>query len=306
MIKTTVKRGLIGLAATGLSLACLGGVASAETAPTATMPSTEVYKANLRELNGSGASGTAYITVTGDQATVAIYSTGTSAGLPHAQHIHLGESKGSCPTKAADADHDGFISVAEAAGNYGPIAVSLTETGDISPASALAVDRFPVGHNDGSLSYSRSFKLPEGVTAANIANAEIVQHGISKLFDDRNAYDGSKISSIDPTLPFEATVPADCGVFKLVFSSNPAGQSHQGTGNNNQGDGNSYGDHGKDMSKEHTQTNTTSNSTVELNANNDQSATSGDASTSDSNDAYSESGSAMNSSESESNINVSN
>lgn len=175
-----------------------------------------IYETTLNSLNGSGAYGKAVVVAQGDQATVAIRSTGLSANLPHAEHIHLGDMDGTCPTPAADKDGDGFISVLEAAPNYGPIKVSLTTNGDYSAASALAVDRFPVADNGGNVSYLRTFTLPQGVTAGNLADGVIVQHGISKLFADSAKYDGSKPSELDASLPFEATVPADCGALTEV------------------------------------------------------------------------------------------
>jgi LPXTG-motif cell wall-anchored protein len=94
---------------------------------------------------------------------------------------------------------------------YGPVMVSLTTEGDVSMQSGLAVDRFPVADANGNVNYSRTFQLPEGVTAQDIDKGVIVQHGISKLFGDPNQYDGDKVISLDPSLPLEATIPATCG-----------------------------------------------------------------------------------------------
>lgn len=172
----------------------------------------QTYTTTLNSLNGSGASGTATVTVNGNQATVDIQSQGLAPGQPHAQHIHIG-GQNVCPPASADTDGSGAISVAEGQPFYGPIAVPLTTTGDVSPESALAVDRMPTADANGNLSYSRTFTLPSGTAAADIANGVIVQHGID--FNGNGMYDTSSgQSSVDPSLPFEATVPADCG--KLV------------------------------------------------------------------------------------------
>ncbi len=169
----------------------------------------QTYTTTLNTLNGSGAGGTATVTVNGNQATVDIQSAGLAAGAPHAQHIHIG-GQGVCPTAAADTDGTGTISTAEGQPAYGPVQVSLTTTGDVSAESALAVDRFPVANADGTLSYSRTFTLPAGVTAADLEGGSIVQHGID--FNGNGEYDMSAgVSSLDPSLPFEATVPAVCG-----------------------------------------------------------------------------------------------
>ncbi len=72
---------------------------------------------------------------------------------PHAAHIHFGaDARHECPTAAEDADGDGRLSTTEGGGAYGPVVVSLTRTGDTSPASVLAVDRFAAGT---SISYMR-------------------------------------------------------------------------------------------------------------------------------------------------------
>lgn len=175
-----------------------------------------IYETTLNPLNNSGAHGKAVVVAQDGKAFVAIKSYGLSVGLPHAEHIHLGSMPGTCPTPSADKNGDGLISVAEAAPNYGPIKVSLTTSGDVSADSALAVDRFPVTAADGSTTYVREFDLPAGVTAANLKNGEIVQHGISTLFGDPTKYDGSTPSSIAPNLPIEATIPADCGTFTEI------------------------------------------------------------------------------------------
>ncbi|MDP9395840.1 MAG: hypothetical protein M3Q27_16935, partial [Actinomycetota bacterium] len=115
------------------------------------------FVAELGELNGSGASGTAEVMVKGDRLHVMIDSNGLLEGMPHAQHIHFGEeARHECPTMREDEDGDGFISTVEGQPAYGPIQVSLTTSGDVTPASGLAVDRMPVG----SESYDRTFSVP--------------------------------------------------------------------------------------------------------------------------------------------------
>ncbi len=167
--------------------------------------------ARLTELNNSGASGRATVSVEGNMVTVNIPATGLVANQPHAQHIHIG-GQNTCPSAGADQDGDGFISVVEGQPSYGPIMVSLTTEGDVSANSGLAVERMPTADANGAVSYSRTFPLPAGVTAADVAKGVIVQHGIDP--NRTGKYDGEKKSELNPQLPFEATAPADCG--KLV------------------------------------------------------------------------------------------
>ena len=173
-------------------------------------------EAKIGALNGSESTGNASVMVADGKATVKLRTVSASKDMPHAQHIHIGGNN-TCPPPSADTNGDGFISVAEGVPFYGGIAVSLTTSGDVSGASGLAVDRFPTGDGNFVVNYERTFDLPQGVTASDIANGVIVQHGVSEMFDDNYRYDGAKRSELDASLPFEATVPSGCG--KLV----PAG-----------------------------------------------------------------------------------
>jgi hypothetical protein len=176
----------------------------------------QTFQADLAPLNGSGASGTATLTLEGDQLTADIHSQGLAPDQPHAQHIHgMAQAISECPTLAADADGSGAISTAEGQPAYGPVNTSLTTTGDTSAESGLAVDRFPVADANGNVSYSRIFALSNDV-ANNLGNFAIVQHGID--FNGNGEYDfDAGVSSLDPSLPFEATAPANCG--RIVATS---------------------------------------------------------------------------------------
>lgn len=209
-MKKLLSRSVIAGAVVGLSTFGLNGLALASPMESVT----KVYKAELSPLNNSEASGTTYVAVTGKQITVLIQSAGLSANLPHAQHIHIGGNH-TCPTLADDANHDGLISTSEGMSSYGDALIGLTTTGDTSVNSELAVNRYPNGNPDGTLTYLRSFTLPDGVSATDVANGVVVQHGDSSLFNDPTMYDGAaKDVTTDPTLPLEATIPVDCA--KLV------------------------------------------------------------------------------------------
>ena len=168
----------------------------------------QAYTAQLAVLNDSGATGTGKATLNGDQLTIEIHSIGLAPGLPHAQHLHIG-GQHTCPPASADANGDGIVDTTEGMPFYGAIKVSLTTEGDVTDASGLAVDRFPKADANGKLDYSRTFTLPAGVTANDLKDAVVVQHGID--IDKSGKYDGAAKSDLDPSLPQEATVPADCG-----------------------------------------------------------------------------------------------
>jgi hypothetical protein len=104
---------------------------------------------------GSNVTGRARLKVDGTQVHVNIHVRGLTPNLPHAMHIHgmLGDAN-VCPPASADTNGDGLVSLEEGAPFYGPIDASFTKTGDTSPASGLALERFPVADNEGNLNYN--------------------------------------------------------------------------------------------------------------------------------------------------------
>jgi hypothetical protein len=202
------KLGLVWLLAVALSLS-LVSVAFAQGT------NQKVFMADLNPLNHSGAHGQAILQKDGRTLDTKIYTTGMAPKLPHAQHIHgIAQAISECPTLAADTNDDGLITTAEGLPFYGDIQVSLTTRGDTSPASALAVNRFPVANSVGFLRYDRTFGVSAKV-ARNLGDFAIVQHGVD--LNGNGKYDFSAgPSELDPTLPQEATIPANCGVINRV------------------------------------------------------------------------------------------
>jgi Cu/Zn superoxide dismutase len=137
----------------------------------------------------------------------------TYAGLlrdaPHAMHIH-DRGEGECPEARDAGTHNGHraMSTADGQEDYGGIGASLTTSGDTSPASALAIDRFP---SAGTYHYHRTFTVSEDVVQAlREGNAVIVVHGID--YNRNGTYDNVLgASELNPALPEEATAPALCG-----------------------------------------------------------------------------------------------
>jgi hypothetical protein len=176
----------------------------------------DMFRADLDPLNNSGASGTANLALEGDQLTTDIASEGLAPNLPHAQHIHgLEQAVSECPTILNDQNGDNLVNTTEGEPSYGPILTSLTTEGDTSPESALAVDRFPVANEDGTLTYGRTFGVPTNV-ADRLGEFAIVQHGVD--LNGNGVYDEGAAgpSDLDPSLPQEATIPANCGVIEPV------------------------------------------------------------------------------------------
>jgi hypothetical protein len=170
------------------------------------------YKAHLKALNRSGAEGHAILEKEGNKKVeTEIHTKGLAPKLPHAQHIHgFKKAVSECPTLAASG-RDNLITTVEGLPSYGPIQVSLTTTGDTSPKSALAVDRFPVANTKGTVEYERTFSVSADV-AKNLGKKVIVQHGVDLNDNGRYDFKAAGKSELDPSLPQEATIPATCGV----------------------------------------------------------------------------------------------
>ena len=184
--------------------------------------------ANLKPNPGSEVtgSGTAMVKVTGTTINVTMAATGLLPDQPHAAHIHFGaDARHECPVIGDDTNKDGHLNTTEGAPAYGPIVVSLTKSGDTSPASGLAVDRFDTAPG-GKIMYERGSitVTPEVATAITAGQAVVVIHGVDYNKDGK--YSGTVMSDLDPTLPTEATDPALCGALKAA----PAGGMATGEG----------------------------------------------------------------------------
>ncbi|GAA1302087.1 hypothetical protein GCM10009634_61100 [Saccharothrix xinjiangensis] len=172
---------------------------------------TTVATVQLRPLNHSGADGQGALVLRGDRVDIAFRVRGVLAGAPHAQHIHIG-AQGRCPSQNADTSGDGIVNTTEGHPFYGHIGTSLTTTGDTSPASGLAVDRFPTPQGR-SYTYRRTTTVtPDVANDIRSGKAVLVVHGIDP--NRSGAYDGAAPSDLDPSLPLEATSPAACGPFR--------------------------------------------------------------------------------------------
>lgn len=153
--------------------------------------------------------GNAKITLHGDTAQVSVDVHGLLNSAPHAMHIHI-KGEGECPEASHATLHNGHRSMSTTDGleDYGKIGTSLTTTGDTSPASALAVTRFP---STGTFHYTRTIQVTNEVAnAIRHDNAVVVVHGID--YNGNGKYDAVLgASDLDPSLPQEATAPALCG-----------------------------------------------------------------------------------------------
>ncbi len=231
-----MKQGRLLAAATTTGLiggSLLMGIPAATAAPAMDKPgkaaTTVQLNATLSKLNFSGASGMATATVKNQKIeNIAVNATGLAPDAAHAIHIHFGEdARHECPTMAeatnvrSATDPKPRLSTADGLPAYGDIVVSLTTTGDTTPASGLALDRFPTS-TGGVLSYNRSnieFTDVAGVgTAKSIADAVrdgegvLVVHGNDYNLNNMYDFDAAGVSELSAAAPAEATDPTACGV----------------------------------------------------------------------------------------------
>jgi hypothetical protein len=195
------------------AFALLGG-SNDKTEPTkaaAPLPGQRV-NGNLRAVptNRVNGNGTGTMRLDGRSLAVSIDTKGLLNGAPHALHIHAGQ-KGTCPTAAASALHNGHRSIATHAGVpfYGGAVAALTVRGDTSiPRSLVAFGRYPSTSN---VNYRRTIRITP-IVASYIKknNAVLVVHGID--YNHNGIYDGVlERSDLDRSLTGESTAPAMCG-----------------------------------------------------------------------------------------------
>jgi hypothetical protein len=166
-----------------------------------------VQAATVDNSHGQGA--TRVTALPNGKVQVQVRASGLAPHLPHAMHLHGvdGATDQGCPGPAAGGG-DGIVTVLEGAPFYGGILASLTTSGDTTAASALDLDRYPVADASGRLSYTRTFT--NDLAWANADSVQVVVHGID--INGSGSYDfGAGPSSLTPTVPLEATIPALCG-----------------------------------------------------------------------------------------------
>lgn len=194
------------------------------------------YQTKLGEMNGSGASGTIMISVTGDQATVSEKVSGLAETFngdpyPHVQHIHVG-GEGTCPAGSADKNDDGIVDTVEGQPAYGMIATTLSTSGDTSPEAGTDLKVAGMG---GSYTYERTFTLNADTMAGlKDGKASVVVHGLDPSTLSKNAQEAK--SNLVPELPLAATSPALCGTLEVSqMSEMPDGAPLTGGGSTSSG-----------------------------------------------------------------------
>jgi hypothetical protein len=65
------------------------------------------------------------------------------------------------------------------------------------------------------MSYNRTFSVSDSVRK-NLGKFAIVQHGVDLNHNGRYDFKAAGKSELDPSLPQEATIPANCGVINPI------------------------------------------------------------------------------------------
>lgn len=210
----------------------LGMAALGAAAPASAATNEWSWQADLGQVNDSGATGSAMVTVKGTQLTVDIRASGlaktfSDAPYPHVGHIHIDGGKG-CPPADADKNDDGVVSVPEGAPYYGTIGTTLSSSGDTSANSALDVKR-AVGQGS-SIDYHRTFTVNQDTLASlKKGTAEVVVHGLDPATLSKKAQ-GEDSSPLTKDLPLAATAPALCGALHASQMTMPNGAAATGGG----------------------------------------------------------------------------
>ncbi len=158
---------------------------------------TKIYTVDFSALNESGVSGSAELTLTGDQLTVKVSATGLEPNRVHPQHIHgFMENKrnSTCPTSSADTNGDGIVDLGEGAPFYGPVLLELY----------VPIDEFPVADANGVLSFERTFTL--GETEFTEEGEVISRSALSPLQNRAIVLHGMTVNG-----EYVATLPVACG-----------------------------------------------------------------------------------------------
>ena len=166
----------------------------------------KMYTVDFGALNNSGVSGSAELTLIGDQLTVKVNAMGLEPNMVHPQHIHgFADNKGNstCPTPAADTNGDGLVDLVEGLPSYGGVLLELY----------VPIDEFPVADANGVLTYERTFTL--GETEFEEEGELISQSDLSPLQNRTIVLHGMTVNG-----EYIATLPVACGQIKASQGRN--------------------------------------------------------------------------------------
>jgi hypothetical protein len=186
----------------------------------------QVFATTFTALNNSGVKGAAALVYDPDShnLTVEIDASGLTPGQVHPAHIHgfPDNMDATSPTLAQDADHDGFVELAEGLTTYGPILLNLTSpptqpaaVGDGTFAGMANVPDFPNADANGDVHFRQTYHFEPNDPAAQSLLAtieqfdhkEIVLHGENVAAGEGAGTGGE----VDGTAGYKAVLPVASG-----------------------------------------------------------------------------------------------
>ena len=216
-MRTTVFGALAMAAAAGVPAVSAGAQTTG-----ANGQSSAIYVAHLQPMNssitGRKATGEARFTVKGNTLTITVNMQGVPPGMMHWQHFHgfKDNRDATCPTQAADANHDGIIDLIET----GPTSSETMVPFNGDPAAMqVASNTYPKASAKGAYEYHATVSL------------KAMDAGFAKAFGDRNLDLDRRvvfIHGVPPatklpasvaslgTIPAQVTLPIACGKIERV------------------------------------------------------------------------------------------
>src|SRR5437870_7599183 len=108
---------------------CVSMKASGKTPSTPSTSAAEHFTTTLTQLNGSGVSGSGKLVLNNNKLQVNLSLSGLEANQSHEVAIRgMSSGNSTCPTSAADTNHDGIISLSEAQPSVGNVLMALSAT----------------------------------------------------------------------------------------------------------------------------------------------------------------------------------
>jgi hypothetical protein len=197
------------------------GTAGASATETNSEP-TVIYVAHLHPLNtkvtGLETTGEARFSIAGDKLTISVNAQKLPPNMMHLQHFHgfKDNRDATCPTEAADKNHDGIIDLIETEPTSGTTMVPFHD----DPVSMEIVrDTYPKAGADGTFQYQKTVSLKDleaafakafGDKELDLDRRVVFIHGIlpsTKL--------PASVASLG-TIPAQVTLPIACGKIERV------------------------------------------------------------------------------------------
>jgi len=204
------------------SLACAPVALAGTPATKADSQPTVAYVAQLHPLNtkvtGVETTGEARFSIAGDTLTISVNAEKLPPDIMHLQHFHgfKDNRDASCPTEAADVNHDGIIDLIETEPTSGTTMVPFHD----DPVSMEIVrDTYPKAGADGTFQYQKTVSLKDldaafakafGDTELDLDRRVVFIHGI--LASTKLPASAASLG----TIPAQVTLPIACGEIKRV------------------------------------------------------------------------------------------